>query len=477
MNIAQLLVVLVTIGIVFAAVMTLVGYGSLLERKISAWVQDRLGPNRVGFDLNQPILGLFKGFFGLGQPLADGVKFLLKEEFAPKHVDKVFYFLAPAVAVSTALIAFAVVPFGSTSVTPPLVDKRIDLSASKSNPNYEHRVYPRTNAELEKLKAADPFRADLVASAKGRNPQIDLPKLAGVELGGSEVRFGIAPQIDLGVLFVFAVSSLAVYGVVLGGWSSNNKYSLLGALRSSAQLISYEIPMGMAILVVIFMVGSLNLQAIVDYQAQHAWFIVYQPLGFLLFLTAIFAECNRMPFDLPECEQELVGGYHTEYSSMKFACFMMGEYTHMVTTSFLLVALFLGGWHIPFVVTQDFPVGILAWGAKLVVFCAKMIGVIVFFMLVRWSLLRFRFDQLMALAWKGLMILGILNTLGAVVILQTKPIGEHSIWLLPAWSIVALLVVTGFSMGRNKAANRFRTGISRVDQRFGSADVLVAGRH
>ena len=390
MNITELIVVLVTIGIVFAGVMTFVGYGSLLERKISAWVQDRLGPNRVGFDLNQPFLSLFKGFFGLGQPLADGVKFLLKEEFTPKNVDKVFYYLAPAVALSTALIAFAVVPFGPT--------------------------------------------------------------------------------------FVFAVSSLAVYGVVLAGWSSNSKYSLFGALRASAQLISYEIPMGMSILVVVFMVGSLNLEAIVEYQAKHTWFIVYQPLGCLLFLTAIFAECNRLPFDLPECEQELVGGYHTEYSSMKFACFMMGEYTHMVTTSFLLVAMFFGGWNIPFLVTQDFPEGALGWGAKLVVFCGKMVAVIVFFMLVRWSLLRFRFDQLMSLAWKGLMTLGILNTLGAVVIIQTKPLGELSLWLLPAWSVIALLVVTGYSMTRPKPSNRFRTGIKSVDQRLSSQKELVGNR-
>ncbi|MCY2944156.1 MAG: NADH-quinone oxidoreductase subunit H [Planctomycetota bacterium] len=476
MNITELIVVLVTIGIVFAGVMTFVGYGSLLERKISAWVQDRLGPNRVGFDLNQPFLSLFKGFFGLGQPLADGVKFLLKEEFTPKNVDKVFYYLAPAVALSTALIAFAVVPFGPTSVLPPLVDNRIDLAVSKPNPNYQHRVYPRTNSELEKISAANPFRSELLEEAKSHSPKIELPKVAGIELGGSEIRFGIAPHLDIGVLFVFAVSSLAVYGVVLAGWSSNSKYSLFGALRASAQLISYEIPMGMSILVVVFMVGSLNLEAIVEYQAKHTWFIVYQPLGCLLFLTAIFAECNRLPFDLPECEQELVGGYHTEYSSMKFACFMMGEYTHMVTTSFLLVAMFFGGWNIPFLVTQDFPEGALGWGAKLVVFCGKMVAVIVFFMLVRWSLLRFRFDQLMSLAWKGLMTLGILNTLGAVVIIQTKPLGELSLWLLPAWSVIALLVVTGYSMTRPKPSNRFRTGIKSVDQRLSSQKELVGNR-
>ncbi len=461
MSPAQLIVVLITIAVIFGGVMTIVGYGSYLERKGSAFVQDRVGPNRVGFDFNQPFLFFLKGLVGLGQPLADGVKFLLKEELAPPFVDKVFFYLAPVIAFSTALIAFAVVPVGSTSVVPPLVDYRADLNSGKENPDYGHRVYPRTEKELAQILRADPLRSEKVATAAAKNPSFDSP----FKLGKAEIRFGIAPHVDLGVLFVFAVSSLAVYGVVLGGWSSNSKYALLGSLRSSAQLISYEIPMGMSILIVLYMAGSLNLQAIVEYQAVHGWFVVIQPLGFLLFFTAIFAECNRLPFDLPECEQELVGGYHTEYSSMKFICFMIAEYAHMVTTSFLLVALFLGGWHLPFLVTQDWPEAPVMWLVRLIVFGGKMMAIICFFILIRWTLLRFRFDQLMSLAWKGMMILGILNTLGSVVILYFKPLGPYHLWLLPAWSLFSIVFVAALSFFRPKPPSRFHTGIRSVDSR------------
>lgn len=468
MTIAQLIIVVLTIGVVFAGLMTLVGYGSYLERKGSAWVQDRVGPNRVGFDLNQPFLGFLKGFFGLGQPLADGVKFLLKEELTPRYVDRVFYFLAPAVALSTSLIAFAVVPIGSTSVVPPLVDLRVELAQGKENPDYNHRVYPRTQKELDRVLAADPLREEKVARA-ANNPHLDFP----LGLGKGEIRFGIASHIDLGVLFVFAVSSLAVYGIVLGGWSSNNKYSLLGSLRSSAQLISYEIPMGMSILVVLFMVGSLNLESIVEYQARNLWTAILQPLGFLLFLTAIFAECNRLPFDLPECEQELVGGYHTEYSSMKFICFMMAEYVHMITTSFLLVSIFLGGWHLPWLVTTDQPQGLLMWLVRVVVFGGKMLAVVGFFILIRWTLLRFRFDQLMSLAWKGMMVLGILNTLGSVAILHYKPLGSLHLWLLPIWSLACLIFVGALSYFGPKSSNRFKTGSPVLDQKLARQRVLT----
>jgi NADH-quinone oxidoreductase subunit H len=227
-----------------------------LERKVAAWVQDRKGPNRVG-----P--------WGLFQPIADGLKFLFKEQVVPGHVNLVLYFVAPSIAVVSTSLAFAVVPFGPT----------------------------------------------------------DVPDQAGL-------RYVIAPNIDIGLLFIFAISSLNVYAIILGGWSSNNKYSLLGALRSSAQIISYEIPLALAALGVICLAGTLNLEKILNMQAQaglRGWFIWYQPLGWLLFFVCALAESNRLPFDLPEAEQELVGGYHTEYSGLKFALFFLGEYTHVIT--------------------------------------------------------------------------------------------------------------------------------------------------
>jgi NADH-quinone oxidoreductase subunit H len=263
---------LITIVVIMVAIPGGALYLVLLERKISAWVQDRLGPNRVGK-------------FGLFQPIADAFKLLFKEQLIPDRVDKVLYLAAPGIAVATTMLAFAVVPFGRTTVP--------------ANEN--------------------------------------------------TYQFVIAPGIDIGIVFIFAVSSLTVYAVLLSGWSSNNKFSFIGGLRSSAQLISYEIPMGMSILGVVLMAGSLDLSQIIEKQTENCWNIFFQPLAFLLFLTSAFAECNRLPFDLPEAEQELVGGYHTEYSALKFVLFYLGEYTHLVTTSFLFVILFFGGWHFPWI--------------------------------------------------------------------------------------------------------------------------------
>ena len=423
----SLLVTLVTIGVIFGAVLTAVGYSTLLERKVSAWVQDRVGPNRTGFDLGQPWLGFLKGFFGLGQPLADGVKFLLKEDVIPGHVDRVFYFLAPMIAVGTALLALAVVSVGDTPVPPVLT--------SSGEGTTVRRVFPATKSELAEMAKT----TNLAEVREGNKTYHNL----------STIKFAIAPNVDIGFLFVFAVGGLAVYGIVLGGWSSNNKYSLLGSLRSSAQVISYEIPMGLSVLGVLLMVGSLNLERIVDWQSRHGWLIAFQPLAFLLFLTAIFAECNRLPFDLPECEQELVGGYHTEYSSMKFALFFLGEYTHMITTSFLTAAIFLGGWNIPVLTDglKPFPTEtldisyLMALVIKLAVFSGKMFAVIGLFMIVRWTILRFKFDQLMALAWKGMMPLGLMSLIGVAVSRQFFEPGAVQ-WLFQlACSLVSLLVV------------------------------------
>jgi NADH-quinone oxidoreductase subunit H len=349
---------LITIVVVMAAILGLCTYLIYVERKISAWMQDRIGPNRVG------PLGLF-------QPIADGLKFLLKEDIIPDHVDRLLYLLAPAVAVTMALLAFAVVPFGPTS-TPG-----------------QPRSY----------------------------------------------QFVIAPGVDIGIVFVFAVTSLTVYAIILGGWSSNNKYSFLGALRSSAQLVSYEIPMGMSILGVVLMTGSLNLEKITAGQAEQGiwgWNIWFQPLGFLLFLVSVFAECNRLPFDLPEAEQELIGGYHTEYSALKFGLFFVGEYTHMVTTSFLLVILFFGGWQFPGVDLVGEPGRAIL---ELLVFLLKMSSFIVFYMLVRWTLPRFRFDQLMAIAWKVMIPLALANLIAVMVVKQL----DWTPWILLPVSLAILI--------------------------------------
>ena len=272
-----LLHMVLAIGVVLGATMFACAYLIWLERKLAAWVQDRVGPNRVGK-------------FGLLQPLADGLKFLLKEDVVPTHVDKALYFLAPSISMFTTFLAFSVVPFGPSSGKP------------------------------------------------------------------GEFQFVIAPQLDIGILFLFAATSLAVYGIILGGWSSNNKYSMLGALRSSAQVISYEIPLGMSLMGVILLTGSLNLEQAINHQAARGilgWHFWYQPLACLIFFMSALAESNRLPFDLPECEQELVGGYHTEYSAMKFAMFFLAEYTHVITVSFLVAILFFGGWHFPWIAEAD----------------------------------------------------------------------------------------------------------------------------
>ena len=367
---------LVVIVAVFAVVMGSVAYLTFLERKISAWVQDRLGPNRVG-----P--------WGLLQPIADGLKFFLKEDIIPRHVDRVFYFLAPGVGVATALLAFAIVPFGPSSPPPGPVavtaDRPVEVAVAQHT--------------------------------------------ADVEAYRSQRTFAIAPGLDIGILFAFAIGSLVVYGIILGGWSSNSKYSLLGSLRSSAQIISYEIPLGMSVLGVFLFVGSVNLERILDYQANHGWFILYQPLAFLLFMVSVFAECNRLPFDLPEAEQELVGGFHTEYGSMKLGLMLMVDYIHMITTSFFMAILFFGGWHFPGITNVEGTWGIVL---KFLVLALKVFFFLMLYMLVRWTIPRFRFDQLMALAWQVMIPLAMVNL---VCVMVVKEFGL-SPWVLPVASVV-----------------------------------------
>jgi NADH-quinone oxidoreductase subunit H len=234
------------------------------------------------------------------------------------------------------------------------------------------------------------------------------------------LRFIIAPGVDVGIVFIFAVTSLAVYGIILGGWASNNKYSALGSLRASAQVISYEIPLGMSVLGVALLNGTLNLEQIARVQAAGglwAWNIWTQPLAWIIFFISALAESNRLPFDLSECEQELVGGYHTEYSAMKFALFFLGEYTHVITTSFLTVILFFGAWHFPFIATPDSTYA-GAWLVKVLVILLKVFSVIVLVMLIRWTIPRFRFDQLMNLAWKALIPLSLANMIVVMAVLQ-----------------------------------------------------------
>jgi NADH-quinone oxidoreductase subunit H len=340
-----LLINLVKIACVIGVMLTVVAYTVLAERKVCAWMQDRIGPNRVG-----PM--------GLLQPLADGLKFVFKEDVLSHHVNKVYFTLAPMIALVPALITIAVVPWGSQLMIPGL---------------------------------AEPVK-------------------------------GVIADLNVGILFVFAISSLGVYGIVLAGWSSNSKYPFLGSIRSSAQMISYEVCLGLSVVPVFMQVGSLNLSQVVEYQAHHVWLGLCQPLSFFFFLFRAFCETNRLPFDLPEAEQELVGGYHTEYSSMKFAMFFMGEYAAMFVASALMVTLFFGGWSLPFapfnVPAQTLGVGL----AHIGIFLVKVCGFLFFYIWVRWTIPRFRYDQLMALGWKLFIPLTLLNILisGVVLTLMSK---------------------------------------------------------
>ncbi|HWU36419.1 MAG TPA: NADH-quinone oxidoreductase subunit NuoH, partial [Candidatus Acidoferrum sp.] len=261
------LIAIVKVFVVFTAMLLCVAYMTLMERKVLGYMQVRYGPNRVG-----P--------WGLLQPVADGIKLIFKEDIVVPHANKIIYVLAPTIIVITALMSYAVIPFGD-SVT--LLGKKIDL---------------------------------------------------------------VVTDINVGLLYLFAVSSLGIYGIVMGGWASNNKYSLLGAIRSSAQMISYELSLGLSIIGVLMITGSLSMTKIVEAQSS-MWFVVYQPLGFLIYIMAAAAEISRTPFDLTECENELVAGYQTEYSSMKFGLYYLGEYANMLVVSSLAVTLFFGGWHGP----------------------------------------------------------------------------------------------------------------------------------
>ena len=326
---------LAKIGLWFAVLMNVAPIMVWVERRGSALIQDRLGPNRVG------PLGLF-------QSLADAVKFLFKEDLTPSEVDKPLYYLAPALAIVPALTTYAVLPFG------PEV---------------------QINGETVKLLVAD---------------------------------------VDTGALLFLALASLGVYSLVMAGYSSNNKYSLLGSVRATAQMISYELALTLSVVAVLIPVGTLRLDDVVVYQQQGTWLgflphwnVFPQCIGFLVFLVASFAETNRLPFDLPEAESELVAGFHTEYSSMKFALFFMGEYMSMATLSALGATLFFGGWHFPGIDYTGHWAIVAAKGFT--VLLAKIVAFLLLFVWVRWTFPRFRFDQLLRLGWKVLLPLAIAN--------------------------------------------------------------------
>lgn len=315
---AFVLIALVKVLVVFTAMLLIVAYMTLMERKVLGHMQVRYGPNRAG-----P--------YGLLQPIADGIKLFFKEDIIVPHANRLIYILAPSIMVITALVSFAVIPFGD-SIT--ILGQKVDM---------------------------------------------------------------VVADVNVGLLYLFAISSLGVYGLVMGGWASNNKYSLLGAIRSSAQMISYELPLGLSIIGVLMITGSLSTVKIVGAQSQ-VWFIVYQPLGFLIYLISAVAECSRTPFDLTECENELVAGYQTEYSSMKFGLYYLAEYAHILVVSSLAVTLFFGGWHGPFL-------------PPLVWFLIKVFIFIFFFIWIRATYPRFRYDQLMKFGWKVLFPLSLLNIL------------------------------------------------------------------
>jgi NADH-quinone oxidoreductase subunit H len=321
------------VAVVLVAVI-LVGW---IERRLSAFIQNRLGPNRVG-----P--------YGSLQILIDVVKLLLKEDIVPKNAYKPVHDLAPIISIAVALSTFAVVPIGNT-----------------------------------------------------------------IELFGHEVKLMIA-SVDVGILYMLSMTSLGVYGVTLAGWSSNNKYSLLGGLRSSAQMISYELSMGLSVIGVLMISGTLRLDQIVVHQARYlggwlpAWNIFLQPVAFITFLVAAFAETNRLPFDLPEAEPELVAGYHTEYTGLKFGLFMLAEYSNVFTACAVITTLFLGGWHLPYV--ENLGLTPLALSIlQVLTFCVKVTLVLLFFIVVRWTIPRFRYDQLMNLGWKVMLPLALANVL------------------------------------------------------------------
>lgn len=336
---------LVLIVIVVMASLVIAMYTTFAERKVAAVLQDRRGPNRAG-----P--------FGILQPLADGLKLFFKEEVIPNFSSKFLFILGPSLAMLTAIMTSAVVPWGGT-----------------------------------------------------------------IHVFNRDISLQIA-DVNVGILYVFAVVSMGVYGIMIGSWASNNKYSLMGGLRAASQIISYELAMGISLIALLMVTGTLSLKEMVLQQQSGYWNVVYQPLGFLLFLICAFAECNRTPFDLPEAESELIGGYHTEYSSMKLGFYLFSEYINMFISSVIMSTLFFGGYDIPFVNEANYDQTWMAIFGVLALM-AKVVGFIFLFMWVRWTIPRFRYDQLMNLGWRVLIPIALFNMLVTGAIILLKQNGWH----------------------------------------------------
>ena len=340
---AYIIYKLILVGSVFGLTLFVAAYSTYAERKVAAFLQDRIGPDRAG-----P--------FGIFQPLADGLKFIMKEEIIPVVSNRFLFVLGPCIAMLTALMAGVLIPWGGTL---------------------------NINGQQYSLQIAD---------------------------------------LNIGILYVFGVVSIGVYGIMIGGWASNNKFSLLGAIRASAQMISYEIAMGLSIIALVLMTGTLSLNEITVMQTGGAgnnwnfWNVVYQPLGFMIFLICAFAETNRTPFDLPECETELVGGYHTEYSSMKLGFYLFAEYINMFVSSAVIATLYFGGYNFPFMNNLGLAENTMVILGTVALF-AKITFFIFFFMWIRWTVPRFRYDQLMNLGWKMLIPLAVANVVVTAIVI------------------------------------------------------------
>lgn len=396
------------IFVVLHVILLTVAYLIYVERKVSAYIQDRLGPNRVGK-------------FGLLQPIADGIKFLLKEDYRPSGADLALFTLAPAAIILPALLGWAVIPWGGY------------------------------------VEIGD----------------LTLPFIGHVE-GGRVLAAGA--DVSVGVVFILAVASLGVYGVTLGGWASNNKYGLFGGLRATAGMISYEIPLTASVLAVLLLSGAVHAQTLVDRQVAGGWYVLYQPVAALLFFICILAEANRAPFDNAEAEQELVAGYHTEYSSMRFALFFLAEYAHMLTSSAFLVLLFFGGYHLPFVGwTHPEAVGVGPMLVKFLVFFGKTLLALVGMIVIRWTLPRVRWDQLLKLCWNALIPIA----LGLVIASAVMVYLEWTAWwrmLAMNLAIVAVVLMIQPAMPDSHARNRkVRLAGSRFSPLPGEEVVTAAG--
>lgn len=404
----SLLVMAIVVHVILGSV-TICIYG---ERKISAYIQDRIGPNRTGFDFGLPILGFLKGFLGLGQALADGLKFFVKEDYRPTNVDKILFTLAPAICIVPALIGFVILPWGGKLELGHVTDWAIWTT---------------------------PVLGDVLYALYVQ----DLAEWAFMDDAASVVHVTGA-HVSIGVVYLLAVASLGVYGITLGGWASNNKYSFIGGLRATAQMISYEIPMGLALLATLLVLGTFMPEEIIRKQVEDGWGILSMPLAAVLFYVCALAESNRAPFDNAEAEQELVGGYHTEYSSMRFALFFLAEYAHLITGSAFFVLLFLGGYHLPIPglsqLTSPENTTLIAVFVKFTVFFTKtMLGMVFLAMLIRWTIPRMRYDQVMQLGWQSMIPLGMVLIVATSVMVY---LGWTGMLALIAMNIgVAVLVM------------------------------------